>query len=347
MPRAEKATLQTIAEASGFSRMTVSLALRKNPRIPEATRLKIAAEAERQGYTVNPLLASWMARVRRGKAAGAAPTLAYLTGHPPRGHRSTPHLRLLLQGTRRRAEELGFNLKEYYNAGNTPDWDTVAGELPEAGVVGLILAPFPDNVPEVCLPWERFCAVAVGHSAKRPTLHTVTDEQLDNTAAALASLEGAGYRRIGLINYPHHERLHSHGRVAAYLDWQQKIESGRRIPVLRLPGADALHLARKWYRRYRPEIVLSPLDLGEALHAETKDLDQPPAFLQLGRSQTEDQARPVCATMEPNLEVGIAAVDMLAGLIYRHEPGIPEKPHIIEVPGILSGNFGTAPTPSA
>ena len=336
MPGTGKPTLQTIADAVGVSRMTVSLALREHSRVSEATRRRVAAEAERQGYVPNPLLGSWMARVRRGSGTASTPAMAYLTGHAREAHGATPHLRQLLEGTRKRADELGFRLKEYYAAGQTAasGWDGLADDLLADGVVGVILAPFPDAAREVRLPWDRLCSVALGHSAKRPILHTVTDEQLDNTTAALARLEDAGYRRIGLINYPHHERLHSHGHVAAYLEWQRRLPADRCIPPLRLPNARAMNRSRAWCRRHRPEIVLSPLNLAARLREHTADLAPSPQFFQLGMSEADTGTAATQGTIEPNREVGVAGVDTLAGLIYRHETGLPQTPFIIEVPGI-------------
>ena len=43
-------TLATIAQATGYSKNTVSLALRRSPRISERTRNQITATAKRLGY---------------------------------------------------------------------------------------------------------------------------------------------------------------------------------------------------------------------------------------------------------------------------------------------------------
>ena len=51
--------------------MTVSLALRRAPRISAATRERVLAAAERLGYRRNPLVAALMADLRGKKARGA------------------------------------------------------------------------------------------------------------------------------------------------------------------------------------------------------------------------------------------------------------------------------------
>jgi LacI family transcriptional regulator len=61
MPRV---TLSDIADAVGYSKNTVSLALRSDPQIPEATRAVIRETAERLGYRPNPVLSQLMAELR-------------------------------------------------------------------------------------------------------------------------------------------------------------------------------------------------------------------------------------------------------------------------------------------
>jgi len=47
-------TVRLIAETCGYSRSSVSLALRGDPRLPEATREKILRVARELGYRPNP-----------------------------------------------------------------------------------------------------------------------------------------------------------------------------------------------------------------------------------------------------------------------------------------------------
>lgn len=314
--------------------MTVSLALRKSERVAERTRLAVEDEAAKQNYALNPLIGAYMAGVRRGQVAGYSPSIAYISGTNAALHRRTPHLSQLLQGVRARTRTLGFKLREYFGAGAASPWDRLAQELGKSPTVGLILAPFPPSAPEVALPWERFCCVAVGHAATRPAMHTVTDEKLRICRAVLSQLELDGINRLGFVSFHQHEALHSHGLVAAFLDWQESIETSRRIPLLRLNelgNCDRLHT---WIQKHSPSVVLSPLDLSAAFSRPGISRIN---FVQLCMSRGRKKKQPKYGSIEPNNEVGVAAVDMLAGLIYRHETGLPAKPCVVEVPGILCG----------
>ena len=56
--RSQKVTLQDVADEAKVSKATVSLALRRNPRISEPTRQRVLAAAESLGYVYNQRAAS-------------------------------------------------------------------------------------------------------------------------------------------------------------------------------------------------------------------------------------------------------------------------------------------------
>lgn len=314
--------------------MTVSLALRDDNRIAKQTRMAVHLEAKKQGYVSNPLIGAYMAGVRRGQVPGHSPSIAYISGAEAGIHSKTPHLIQLLQGVRQRARALGFRLLEFFGAGTDLDWDRLSRDLEKSRSVGLILAPFPPLAPEIRLAWSRFCNVAVGYSAKRPAMHTVTDEKLKVCRTLLAGLENDGFSRIGFVSFQEHEVLHSHGLVAAFIEWQQGIEASSRIPLLRLKEIGEHKRLWNWMQKYNPTVVMSPLDISSAITSPEKGRAR---FVPLCMSRSQNKPHPAHGSIEPNKEVGTAAVDMLAGLIYRHEAGLPEKACVVEVPGILCG----------
>jgi len=312
--------------------MTVSLALRKSNRIANETRMRVEKEAARQGYNYNPLIGAYMEGVRRGQASGASPLIAYISGATQTNHFRTPHLRQLLQGVSSRARALGFLVQEFFGAGASLPLENLAKELEGLRCAGVVLAPFPPSAPEIILPWERFSCVAVGHSAKRPAMHAVTDEKIKTCRDVLTQLEKAGFSRIGFVSFKDHEELHSHGLVASFIEWQQSVDASKRIPILRPQTIQDHSGLSAWIQKYQPSVVLSPVDLSSEL---AKMKVPPPAFSGLCMSRSRAAIAHGLGSIEPNNEVGIAAVDMLAGLIYRHETGLPSKPSLVEVPGVL------------
>jgi len=57
-------SMQTVANAAGVSKMTVSWALRGDPRISEATRERVKQAAKSCGYEFNPVLSEVMHRIQ-------------------------------------------------------------------------------------------------------------------------------------------------------------------------------------------------------------------------------------------------------------------------------------------
>lgn len=180
-----RSTLQTVAKALGVSRMTVSLALRDDPQISAETRKRVKVEAENQGFRVNPLVGEWMAQVRRGQKQSRPPALAYVSAAGEQAHKANPHLAELLSGIRTHVETLLFQFHVFCGSGLQTDYGEIVQYLQQAGVLGLILGPFPENACPPQLPWERFATVKIGYSIRSPAHHTVTDEHLESTIEAL------------------------------------------------------------------------------------------------------------------------------------------------------------------
>ena len=59
--------MQQIADAVGLSKSAVSLALRNDPRLPLATRLRIKSVADQMGYRRNPVVDNLMTQLRAGR----------------------------------------------------------------------------------------------------------------------------------------------------------------------------------------------------------------------------------------------------------------------------------------
>src|SRR5690349_594102 len=107
-------TLQTIANAAGVSRMTVSRALRNDPVLPRQTRERIQKLARELGYRPNPLVATLMSQVRAARVPRQTLTIAHVTTtYPPGEWRRYFFTRECIEGATARAAEQGFTLEEF------------------------------------------------------------------------------------------------------------------------------------------------------------------------------------------------------------------------------------------
>src|ERR1041385_5982377 len=101
------ATLRLIADASGVSHMTVSLALRNDPHISPPTRQRIQSVARSMGYRRNPLVSDLMTRMRTARTLDSSAIIAHVTAiHKPGGWRDYYPNREYIEGATQRAEAL-------------------------------------------------------------------------------------------------------------------------------------------------------------------------------------------------------------------------------------------------
>jgi LacI family transcriptional regulator len=85
-----------------------------------------------------------------------------------------------------------------------------------------------------------------------------------------------------------------------------------------------------WYRKYRPDVIISSGTDGEVWDALKKsDLQIPEevGFVTLSRNDES-----IAGINENEHRVGVVAVDQLAQLLYYNQKGIPEYPHVLIIP---------------
>jgi LacI family transcriptional regulator len=316
-------TQQMIADAAGVHLSTVSLALRNDSRLPEATRKRINDVAKKLGYTPNPLVSMLMARVRR-KNTGYRGTLAYIHTVPE----GTPRLegrvhRNFLAGARRRAGELGYNLDEFFLSDDKLNPKRLTATLQARSITGVVIEHVPSPlVPDRRLPFDigAFAAASVGVPLASPQLHYVANDQFMRAVVAARELLAHGYRRLGLVVNESFDTAMAHRCSAGFWAVQEYIPGVERVPICRLREFDARRLA-EWLRRHRPDAVLGtnaailtlieeagrrvPADVGWA------HLDWLPEF------------KPSAGVYGNSEHTGAAAVELVVSQLHRGEAGPP------------------------
>ena len=108
-------SMNDVAREAGVSKNTVSLALRRDPQIPEKTRSRIARIARRMGYRRNPVVGELMARLHAGGDRRFQSTLALVNANQSRSALSHhPTIPVFVRGCRKRAAELGYQLDVFW-----------------------------------------------------------------------------------------------------------------------------------------------------------------------------------------------------------------------------------------
>lgn len=198
-------TLQTVADACGVSRNTVSLALRRHPSIPERTRTRIVAAAEELGYRPNPLVSALMAHLNAQEGVREGRVLAVIDFWPEGYPQDDIGMAPFLTGAVERARQQGF----------LPEIFPMAGEgalsparlrtvLRTRAIHGVLFLPAPGLLIDVTslLDWSFCSAATIGFTIAAPGLHRATPDHFHNARLAVEQLRKNGFRRIGLMVDP-------------------------------------------------------------------------------------------------------------------------------------------------
>lgn len=330
----ERVSLRDIATAIGVSHVTVSLALRGNPRIPEKRRDEIRETADRLGYRPDPMLSSLSAYRQARRAKDIRSTIAWLNQWP-----DPPQLRRLHEfdaywrGAKEYAAQLGYRLEEFVLS---PDLTAARLQqiLLSRDVRGILVPPHSFGLHLPGFDWAHFSAVRLGVSARSVRTHVVTSDQMNCAATAFEHIWAKGYRRIAYVTAHSFERNTGGNFRAGYLSAQDTCVPPRRHLAPFLLGESSLtaevRLFRRWLQKVRPDAILSSVaHLPELLHAVDCRCPQDVGVAALSLLDGHFSA----GVDQNSFEIGRVALATLAGLIQQNERGIPQFARRILVEG--------------
>ncbi len=349
-----RVTLREIAERAKLSRAAVSFALRKHPRIPQATIDRVQKIARELGYSPDPEVVKLMAHVRSKQSAPYRATIAWLTAWPTEDgwHPYRKNLRIF-DGARRRAEHLGYVLEPFWlrAAGMTAARATTI--LQARGVDAAIVAPLPDGINTLDFTWSAFSVAAIGHSLELPDIHRVESAHADNLELALRKIRERGVKKIGFIESDGTDARVAHAWTGAFLADQLNRPPRERVPLLKKSQIRQQDFV-DWFGRHSPEVIISnecPIikwlnDLGREVPGDVGHVRLDcvaPEWLGRNRGQSPDQS--ISGIDQMLEEVGVSAVDTVIAQLHVRETGIPAHPRMSLVKGqwLDLDTFGAKP----
>lgn len=326
-----RVTLRTIAASAGVSAMTVSLALRNNPRIPVATRNEIQRLADKLGYCPDPQVAKLMHHLRLGRQPGFQASLAALT--TVQEGSETAYVAAIIRAAKKRAEDLGYGFTLFRVQDPPVEQPALQRMLRSRGVEGIVLLPVvtPRDFSPL-LDWKDFAVVSTTYGVLAPQFHRVVPHQFGNALEICGQLARLGYRRIGLV-LPEEQDVRVHHGFSAAVTWQSTIGGTEFLrPYIHagaFPPEDELH---DWYDRERPDVIISAGDKQCEMIAKQLDLRVPGA---VGFVSANKADRSVFAGIdELPEEIGAAAIEQLAASVQRGEIGKPSVPKVTMIDGV-------------
>jgi DNA-binding LacI/PurR family transcriptional regulator len=337
-------TVRTIAAAAGVSAMTVSLALRNNPRIAPKTRALVQRLAAEAGYRPDPQVAKLMHHLRTRRKPAFQASIGGLTTVPER--EELPYLRDMIRSARERAEQLGYAFSLFRLDDAVKPRLDLQRVLRTRGVEGLVLLPVatPRSLAAL-LQWQEFSVVTTTHAVLEPQFHRVVPHQFGNALQICRTLAARGYRRIGLVLPTEHDVRVHHGFSGA-VAWQNLIGGTELVrPLLHDAALPTRATVRAWFAREAPDAIVAAGDKECRPIAQMLGLrvPGPVAFVSANKA-----GRSVFAGIEERPEeIGAAAIEQLAGMIQRGDKGVPAVPKVTMVDGRwIEGRSVRAPVPT-
>ena len=322
---ATRTTIQDIADKTGYSTATVSMALRNRGRLPETTRRTIQQVAQQMDYRPDPLLSSMAASRWRGHHAMSTLALIKDTANAE-GENG-----LMQQATRLGFKLEAFDIHDYKNAQRLSDI------LYNRGINGVLVAQI--FTPGFCesFNWSKFSTVAISEGTFRPPVHLVMPNHFRAVQGAWDYAFARGFKRIGLAIYDMPYALDFHDRRSAFEDRQRDVPTNRRIPVMVItPWSSeaerlaAMAISRRWVDQYQPDCILGFNDIFWWLLKDGgwRGIDKPDSFVTLWKHQPAPKYPGFLLSTD---EIGRRAVDWLDSLLRAGERGLPDYPATLQI----------------
>lgn len=252
-------SMQDVARASGYSRAAVSMALRGDHTIPEATRLRIRAAARRLGYRPSPLVAALMSLHRRRRGVtGATATIAFLSSHSPENPwRRQEVYRSMFAGAAERATELGYRLEEFDLGARGMTPGRMGEILSTRHIHAVVAAPLPRRNTQLDLDCSALAVVGLGLSVQAPLIERIANDHFQSAVLAVEHCVTLGYRRIGFVVSEETSHRLGHRWLGGYRLAIEQSGLGLRLPPLMTNRTDELIGAMPaWLRTHRPDVVI-------------------------------------------------------------------------------------------
>lgn len=328
----ENPRLKDVAQAAGVSVSSASYALRGSHQVSAATRQKVVAAAQRLGYRKNPMVAAWMQQVRKRQKSAYQGTIAFVHAlHEQQDlSRNRTFAERAYAGVRARAQESGFRLEEFSLLKQTNSGRTLDRMLFHRGIEGIVIGPIQAKGASLNLDWSRYAPVAIGYTFSEAAVPRVSPNGFEGMKIVMENLHRLGYRRPAFFLYRDDIPDSVVRRFVAAYQWHCLERLQRRpFPVLQVKHKNLEEL-KKWIVQHQPDVVIG-------IRAEEKTLLERLGYTvpkELGYVALEsDGSVPVAHLDQQAFEIGKAALDEVAHQLQINSRGLPEVPHIRQIPG--------------
>lgn len=326
----KRVRLADVAKMAGVSTATVSLVLNDHPRISDATKERVLRICKETGYSMDPVARAF-ARKRSGAADSSyLGTLAILEGREPMERRKQiPPWDYWIQQLDQACLSAGYKPEHFAVEPDEKKQRALNRVLQARGIQGLIVFGHSQEIRQWNLDWKRFSVVGFASSLHEHFAHNIMCSSYQDMYDAMTRLYDSGYTRPGYF------MTGSRDYWEAGFSMALEHRDQRQLPKLILNGNLYQDSVREkflsWFKQCRPDVIIGNsgeklLQVFEAAGFHVPEdvgyfcLDIWPAKTNLsGLIQLKDVAYRT-------------AVDLLHGMLIRHEFGPPVDPFCIQIP---------------
>lgn len=336
-----KVTLQTIADAIGTSRNTVSRALRNDPKISDSMRQKVKKQADAMGYRKDAELSRLMGYLAASKRKGDITSeLAYLwslRGSEDKG----PSHPIFFEAAKKEAAAFGYRLEPYYLGPGGYSPKTLERIWYARNVRGVILGPPMPDAPLEEIDWNRYAVVGYGQSFDKFHYHRLNWDFQWAVQECYRRLWAYGHRRIGVISpqtADRHLGYSIRAGVAVQNSFHPEVES---IPMLNSDylGDPTLapDLIQNWIEEQQPDAIISHNRTYEIVrklgYRLPKDFSYAEFHLGFRHEVGTEHYETVAGIVPSEKAMGKTCLNFLVGQLNNHVFGLPAAPTLTLIEG--------------
>ena len=331
-PAKARVGLREVAAAANVCVMTVSLALRGNPRISAPTRERIKRVADQLGYHPDPELSRLMNHLRVSRTTRGKLGIAIVDFYPRADFPDNAYNAKVRAAAMQRANELGLGVTPMHLADYGSNLANLVKVIRARGLEGALLRPLlvPAQL-DTSVNWEGISVVATSKSILAPRFHCVLPNQFGNMMRVFETTRAASCRKVCAVFDEFFDERTGHHFTAA-VSWNRQSEAMLIVPQ-GLERDDRVSLVTDWIERHRPDVVFAQSDAVPAAIPQLRKIRPawPLQLIGLGEHNSRGYSYlDECAEL-----VGASAVNTLGGMMYYHETGIPASPRTTLIEGKL------------
>ncbi|MDO8544444.1 MAG: LacI family DNA-binding transcriptional regulator [Opitutaceae bacterium] len=319
----ERCTLTQVAKAARLSVSTVSMALRNHPRIPEVTTQRVQRIARKLGYKAHPSVAALMAHIRSGRQPRSREKIAFVWIEAQPTELNVPFNRQTIAGARQRAEQLGYELEEFWLSEPGMTSRRLSDILKARGVTGVVFSGCDRQTGvQLEMDWGAHAAAVIGNAPWTPELHRAAHHHFLSMRRVLAELARREYHRPALILDELVNERAIRASEAAFVTHHPAPSRARQL-LRKVAAADDPSL-RSWLRQVRPDaVIVSRTRFLAALRSHAAALGKDTGYVTLELTAGENNI----SGIDPGHHlIGAHAVDLVIEQLFRNERGMPAEP---------------------